>query len=287
MAADAVAGAPVFIVAPWRRCGTTLLQRAFNSSGQAVVYGENFNFMENYPAIVAGVCTNVQTKQSRTDLLRRQVLDAGEDVDGSALFPDYGTYARLMRQHFYAMARYYQQETEKYGRHLWGLKHQIRRPEAFTIFVQLMPRARYIFVYRDVVDVARSDKARFPNDYVTMNAYTILGSMWARNTNLLRGMTGPNVLHLEFSELGDADAMVEKLSAHCGVSGIRKEVFARRINVSPVIDRLEDGEQRSGYRAPVALGEQERAALIAGVRRVGGGAAARMGAAIGTPANLN
>src|SRR5262245_7763501 len=114
---------PVFIVAPWRRCGTTLLQRALNSSGSAIIYGENFVFVEQYPFMVARVNAGLERKQARTASIRRRVLSGDYDIDASALFPDFGLYAQLMRSHFYALARYYERLTHRYGRPIWGLKH--------------------------------------------------------------------------------------------------------------------------------------------------------------------
>jgi hypothetical protein len=253
--------APIFIAAPARRCGTTLLQRALNSTGRALVYGENFNFMENYPAIVAGVLTRYELRKSRTREVREQVL-AGGDIDASAMFPDYDAYGRLMREHFYRIARYYDQQTRGYGREIWGVKHQIRRLDGFATFLRLLPRARYVFVYRNVFDVARSDKARFPGDYSAPESFALLGRSWARHTEFLRRIASPSVLHLEYDDLTQRpQEVINRVEAHCHVSGIDPGVFRRRLNVSPVIDRLSEPEKQTAYREPVGLTSAELNAL--------------------------
>src|SRR5687768_5121961 len=182
--------APILIVAPTRRCGTTLLQRALNSTGKALIYGENFNFVENYPAIVAGVFRQYEQKKSRTREVREQVL-GGSDIDASAMFPDYDPYGRLMREHFYRIVRYYDEQTRGCGRELWGIKHQIRRLDGFAAFLRLLPTGRYIFVYRNVFDVARSDKARFPSDYGAPQQFALLGRQWASHSEFLRRIASP------------------------------------------------------------------------------------------------
>jgi hypothetical protein len=253
--------APIFIVAPTRRCGTTLLQRALNSTGTVLLYGENFNFIENYPAIVAGVFTHYERKKSRTLEVREQVLGGG-DIDASAMFPDYATYGRLMREHFYHMVRYYDEQTRGCGRQVWGLKHQIRRLDGFGAFLRLLPGGRYVFVYRNVFDVARSDKARFPSDYGAPQQFAVLGRSWTTHSEFMRGIATPNVLHLEYDDLTQRpQEVIARVEAHCHVSGIDPGVFRRRLNVSPVIDRLSEPEKQTAYREPVGLTSAELNAL--------------------------
>ena len=264
MAGTADQRPPVFIVAPARRCGTTLLQRAFNSSSETIIYGENFVFLEAYPALLPGVVDNLPLKKARTRDVRNQVLGGHHDVDASAMFPDYEAYARLMREHLDRLAAYYREWSEEYGRSVWGLKHQIRRADSFAAFMRFFPAARYVFVYRNVFEVARSDRARFPQDYRRPEDFAALGRNWARNLEFMRSVKGANVLHLQYAELSqDIPQLVARLEAHCGVSGIKPEVFDRRINVSPIIDALNPGEVETGYRPPAALSPAEDDALRA------------------------
>ena len=43
---------PIFVIGPTTRCGTSLLQRLLNSTGKAVVYGENFALLQTFPDII-------------------------------------------------------------------------------------------------------------------------------------------------------------------------------------------------------------------------------------------
>jgi hypothetical protein len=253
---------PVFVVAPARRCGTTLLQRALNSSGNAIIYGENFVFLEVYPAILPGIDDNLPLRKARTRDVRRQVLGGNYDIDASAMFPDYLGYAKVMRGHLDRIAEYYRLQSLDAGRPVWGLKHQIRQAESFAAFMRYQPNARYLFVYRSIFDVARSDRARFPRDYPDAQSFTRLGRTWAQNLDFMRSVRAANVLHLEYDDISrDVTGVVGKIASHCGVAGIKPEVFERRINVSPVIDRLSREETLTSYRPPAELSASEHDAL--------------------------
>lgn len=260
--AEAIEGStpapPVFVVAPTRRCGTTLLQRALNSSATAIIYGENFVFLEDYPALLPSILGNLPLRKARTREVRQQVLGGNYDIDASAMFPDYLEYAKIMRGHFHRIAEYYRARSLDYGRSVWGLKHQIRQAESFAAFMQFLPAARYVFVYRNIFDVARSDRARFPRDYSDASSFTRLGRNWVRNMEFMRSVRNPNVLHLEYADIKkDVPGLIASVERHCAVTGIRPEVFDRRINVSPVIDRLDPEETRTSYRAPAELSSAE------------------------------
>jgi hypothetical protein len=255
--------APIIVVAPAHRCGTTLLQRALNSTGVVLIYGENFQFVDNYPKILREITNNLPTRRSRTREIRERVLGGHYDVDASAMYPDYDGYVRLMVANFYRLSRFYDAQSHRHGRSMWGIKHQIFSLQGFSFFVRLLPQARYIFLYRNVFDVARSGKARFPQSYRSVENYAALGRNWSQNTQFMRSRSGNNFLHLEFAEVMDRpDEVIDRIEAHCGITGIDPAVFRHRINVSPVLDQLTEAEQQTSYRQPVALTQAELSALL-------------------------
>lgn len=254
---------PVMVVAPSRRCGTTLLQRAVNSSGQVVIYGENFNFVENYPAILKGVLHHYEIKCQNTAFARDKLLSGDYDFDASMLYPDYEAYVKMMRDNLARMYQFYESSTAGYGYEGWGLKHQIRDADAFLQFMKLFPRLRYIFVYRNIVDVARSEKARYPHQYPEPRCFAALGQRWSGNIEAMRRVAGAEIFHLEYRELAEApEQTMEKLKAFCGLDHIDPAIFERRVNVSPLLDRLSEEERETGYRRPSRLSAQDHAALL-------------------------
>ena len=224
--------------------------------------------------MVADVTTHLGRKQTITASIRRRVLSGDYNIDASSMFPDYGPYAQLMRSHFYAIAGYYKRLTLAYGRRIWGLKHQVRQAKAFSAFLQLLPRACYIFVYRNIFDIVRSDKARFPKNYPDPVSFSFVGKSWARNTTFLRKLSTFNVLHIEHDELSsDVSGVIARIESHSGITGIRPQAFATRINVSADQEQLSEIEAKTGYRSPAGLTEPELNALLSEVeepcRRLG------------------
>lgn len=254
---------PVMLVAPSRRCGTTLLQRAINSSGQIIIYGENFNFVELYPSILKGVLQSYEVKCQNTAYAREKLVAGEYDFDASMLYPDYPSYVEMMRGNLARIYQFYETSTARLGFEGWGLKHQVRDIEAFVQFMRHFPRLRYVFVYRSIVEVARSEKARYPHQYPEPRYFAALGQRWSRNVEAMRRVQGAEILHLEYREIAEApDETMERLKNFCDFDQIDAGVFARRVNVSPLLDRLSEEERETGYRPPSSLSPEDHAALL-------------------------
>jgi len=171
---ETAGGAPVIVVGPTTRCGTSLLQRALNSTRKIVIYGENFTFMHKYPDMLRGLDKHVEGKR-RNIRASRDLLLSGEDFEGSSLFPDYDNYIAALRQNFFGIARFYRSDAAALGFQRWGIKHQIRDQRSFEIVPQLMSRAVFIFIYRELLAVAKSAKARWPGDFKGPDDYRRFG----------------------------------------------------------------------------------------------------------------
>jgi hypothetical protein len=254
---------PIIIAAPTQRCGTTLIQRALNSTKQAIVYGENFHLVENIPEIVANIETNLDVKVERTTSSREQLILGRYDQDLSALYPDYGAYAALIKAKFFDLLNFYAAESVRHGFARWGVKNQITNLNGFLSLVRLVPNLTCVIVYRDIGEVIRSHKARFPRTLSTLNDYRAYGARWARNYRVLRSFRGPGCLHIEHRDLVQSpDFFIDRLEKICGISGIDRAVFTRKINVSPIIDTLTLDEAESGYRPPADLSVEEYEAVM-------------------------
>lgn len=255
---------PIIVVAPTRRCGTTLLQRALNSTGAAIIYGENFIFLESLPQFLASTRENWDVKVRNTSTARDRLLAGEYDFEASMLFPDYVAYAKVMRENIDRIYRYYEDAALGFGYDVWGIKSQIRRLSGFVEFMRIYPKAKYVFVYRNIVDAARSEKARFGHEYKGPAAWAAFAETWSQNVAAMRARQGPNFLHVEYADMAaDAAGTIAKMEAFCGVGGIRPEVFERKVNVTPVLDRLNEDEKASSYRPPAELTDAEQKALLA------------------------
>jgi hypothetical protein len=260
---DEITRPPIFIVAPSRRCGTTLLQRALNSSREMIVYGEDYRFLERYPELVKECMRHFTEKCRRTSDARERVIRGDYDFDASMLYPDYDGYVKIISSILLRLYRYYADQSTMNGFRNWGIKHNIRSTVAFAAFVELLPQIRYIFITRNVIDIAKSEKARFAAAYRSPADYAALAARWCSNMQLMRRLDGPRFLKLEYQDVVDRpDQTIETIAEFCRLTTIDRRVFLRKVNVSPVLDRLSEAERQTEYRPPLPLAQTEVAAIV-------------------------
>lgn len=257
-------GAPVIVVGPTTRCGTSLLQRALNSTRKIVIYGENFTFMHKYPDMIRGLDNHIEGKR-RNIKASRDMLLSGADFEGSSLFPDYDNYIAAIRQGFGNIARLYRTDSAALGFQRWGIKHQIRDQRSFEIVPQLMPRAQFIFIFRELLAVAKSAKARWPGDFKGPDDYRRFGDNWARNTRLAHSLASDRFMVIRYEEfIANPDPIFQKIETLTGVPGIDRSVMTRRINANPLTDR--DAKSSDDYRKPGELSAVEVDLLMSDAR---------------------
>jgi hypothetical protein len=255
---------PVLVVAPTRRCGTTLVQRLLNSSRNTIIYGENFGFTESLPGIIGSYMSRWDAKKHNADATMRQFLNGDRTLEASTLFPELGGYVKVLASGFYGALAHYDQYSRELGFTSWGIKNQIRVVGDFLHFVNLVPRARMLFIYRDLWDVAKSEKARFARDYPQPAAYRRLGAAWMNNLRAIQSLKLPNLLLLRYEELlANPGEFLPRIEAFTKVAGIDCSVLQKKVNVNPMIDRLTTEELASSYRPPAQLTDAESEALFA------------------------
>lgn len=258
-------GPPVIIVGPTTRCGTSLLQRALNSSRKIVIYGENFTFMHRYPDMLRGFDRHLVEKRRNIAESRRMLL-SGEDFEGSSLFPDYDKYADAVRQGFFNIARLYRTDAAGMGYSRWGLKHQIRDQRSFDVVPGLMKQAVFLFIYRELLAVARSAKARWPGDFKGPDDFRRFGDNWARNIRQAQSLESERFLVMRHEEfVADPESHFQRIEALTGISGIDRSVMDRRINANPLTDR-DVRNTGSAYREPDKLTDEQIELLMKDAR---------------------
>ena len=253
---------PIVIVGPTTRCGTSLLQRALNSTRKIVIYGENFTFMHKYPDMIHGFSRNLKAKRHNI-ATSREMLKSGVDFEASALFPDYDNYIETIRQGFHGIARLYRADAKALGFDRWGLKHQIRDQRTFALVPQLLPRACFIFIYRELLAVAKSAKSRWPGDFKSEADYQRFGDNWARNIRTALDLEGERFIVLRYEEfVDDPVPFLDRIETFTGITGIDRTVMTRRINANPLIDADAKGKTPDAYREPAELTERQRLLLL-------------------------
>lgn len=248
---------PVFITAPTARNGVTLLQRLLNSSRQIIVYGENQYLMEALPASVHNARGIHEQGGAEIRATRDRFLHETTEFWSSNLWPDTGAYFAQTVQAFQGFLDLYQRCSQEYGFSRWGIKH----PLAFPVFARLyalLPGVRYIYVYRDLRDVARSSKARrFVKSRADLDQ---LINTWCESVRAMQKLRAENLLILRHEDLvQDPDTWIRRISEHTQITNIDPAVMTRKFNTFR--GPAEIGCAENEYIAPAELTESETALI--------------------------
>lgn len=256
--------APILILAPTTRCGSTLLQRAINQRGQAIIYGENFVFLEQLPFLVNGAAEHFEGKVRAAAATLEEFLRGNKGMDASALFPDYEAYRRLLWGFFYQVAQFYRDQARSHGYSRWGLKHQITALAGFHHFLQIIPGYRSVTVFRDLIAVAKSMNTRWPENLQTEAQCFEIGRNWQNNLKYLLRLDRRRNLVLRYEDLATHKerwlALVEK---HLELE-VSREAFDKRVNAHSY--DLVTGRVSESYSPPTDLPESKIEALLKGAQ---------------------
>ena len=255
--------APLLIISPTPRCGSTLLQRAINQAEGAIVYGENFLFVENMPQVLFGNLRNFGHKTQVVDATLKAFLAGNKGMDASALFPDYAEYRRMLLESFYRVGDFYRAQAEACGYRRWGLKHQMQDSGKFAHFLALIPGYRSVSLYRDVVAVAQSARARWPENFGSAAQCQKFGVRWRANLRYLRSLDPAKNLLVRYEDMvgPEQPAWIAKIEAHLGVK-LSAEAFKKKVNAHLFDHRT--GTPGEVYRPPAELPGPMKRALLQG-----------------------
>lgn len=218
---------PIFLLAPVARCGSTFLQRLVASSGKAVIFGENADLTKRLPECVEEASCKIVSPQTA-------IPGSGKD------------YFAMTLRNFYRIIDFYQKVGNKTGR-AWGLKDPYSRQ--MGTLRSLLPSAKFIFLYRNLFDVARSYKAR---GWLKSKFSVIqLARDWQEEIRkgLLCG--DRNILAVRYEHLiADPEPIIAKIEDFTGLTGIKRETLKIKVN--------NPGEN---YLLPQVLTDDERQLL--------------------------
>ena len=260
---------PVIIAAPTQRCGTTLLQRAINSGKEAIIYGENFFLLEKYPYLIGGGLQNFEEKSDITEAVSKAFDSDRAGVDATALFPDYYEYSRKTIESLYLFMNHYQKHAQKNGYNIWGIKHQPNNIKGFINFLNLCPSVKLLFIYRDLLDVASSYKARWPESLSSEIDLKRFSRRWSENISAIRFYKSSNckihVLKYE-SLISDVNNHIGAVSSFLDVN-IDQNIFNEKVNAHFVLEDINDKDIKDRktdgkYIEPIELSDVEKRILI-------------------------
>jgi hypothetical protein len=251
---------PAMITAPTARNGITLLQRLLNSSRQMIVYGENKHLCELLPQMVHlahGV--HVQNGPG-IEKTRNRFLNETTEFWSSGLWPDTKMYLDLSVETFCRYIRLYQTCSERYGFKRWGIKHPFTNVAIFDRFYSLLPHGRFIYIYRNLFDVARSSKAR--KFIKTPADFGNLAQTWQESVRVVRGTRADNLLVIKYEELLEQpQEWIARIESFIGITNIDPEVMKTKYNTFR--EPAEGGYSATEYIPPESLSQEEVAILRA------------------------
>ncbi len=249
---------PVVITAPTARNGVTLIQRLLNSTRQIIVYGENAHFCQDLPLQVFRLSLVSQKAQSQFGETRRRFFNETTEFWTSNLNPDFSRYAQLLFKMFQEFVKFYQDSAESDGFSQWGIKYPFNNVESFDRFYTLVPQGRYIYIYRNLFDVARSCKAR--QFTVKLQDYENLARVWDESVKLILQKPQPNLMAIRYEDLiADSSIWLGRIEQFTDIHSIDPQVMTRKFNTfrgSPTA-----GHSVSEYIAPLQLTTEENDAL--------------------------
>lgn len=270
---------PVFVTAPTARNGVTLVQRLLNSSRRIIVYGENNHLCESLPSLAEAFCSIQATFGEQFDQAREKFLRETTEFWTSNLWPDARPFVDLGVDTFCRAVMLYERGSRECGFARWGIKHPTGSQATIRRLAQLLPSAKFVFIYRNLFDVARSAKAR---GFISTPAQcAAFAQQWQANVLPVLQQPGgglpPGRLMLIRHEslTADRDRELRRLAEFTGIEGMKPEVLDRRINTFGGGGDGRPGAEAedaaagtaSSYVEPKPLDGEERGAIGAAARQ--------------------
>lgn len=247
---------PLIVTSPIQRSGTTLLQRLLCSSSNALIYGEKsaqeLEFFLNIYAFKAQEYNYRREtyKENLERVLRGDVnewiLDLTPDIDGYLMALQKAAFAGVAFCRDYAFGR---------GRSIWGFKHPSWSAAAIKLLRKLMPKSRFIFIYRELIPCLRSAKAQYMLN--TEQELRGLCQNWINGLAYRQELgNDPSTLILDYEDLIRApEESLTTLSKFSGARDMDRSVLNHKINIW--MGQGFATQSRDGYIPPVDLTDKE------------------------------
>jgi hypothetical protein len=253
--------APVIVTSPTTRCGTTLVQRLLSASDNGFVYGEEVG--HQIRTLNGWFFGQVQHLEQNGEVLDPDFDKAlaGTLTDWRpGLSPPSRILLRAWVETFYQMPALLSDYGQAIGRPVWGFKGPSYPRDTLKAFLQVMPKAKVLYVFRNLFDVLKSAKAR--RFAVTADEVSAYCAEWARNMQEVSEIgQDERVLFIKYESLiAQRDEHVQLLEMFTGVSNIDPKVFDLKVNTY-------EGEEIYGYSPtqyiePVELTAADRATVV-------------------------
>ena len=254
--------APVIVTSPTTRCGTTLVQRVLTASANGFIYGEEVGHQIRTVTVwLIGLLRQFDRTAEGADQDFARALQ-GTLADWR---PGLTAPAEVMRsgwvETYYQLPLALAEHSRRVGRPVWGFKLPGLDRDTVKALLSLMPRARVVYLVRNLTGALSSAKARrfvsTPDDVAAFCAD------WARNVREAIDLAAdPRVLFLRYEDLiSRRQEHLDRLQAFTGAQSLDAKTFELKVNTFEGCET--DGHSPSQYIAPMALTEAERGIVMA------------------------
>ena len=145
------------------------------------------------------------------------------------------------------------------GRPIWGFKGPDYARDMLKAFLMLMPKARILYVFRDLAEALKSAKAR--RFVTTDEEVAAFCAKWATNMReVLDLRADERVLFLKYEDLiADRGRTVAGIETFTGATGLKPGVFDVKVNTFK--GDASQGFSPNQYIPPADLSAADRAAI--------------------------
>ena len=244
---------PVIVSSPTTRSGTTLLQRLLCSSDNAVVYGEVCSSdLDLYLNFFINRAMMYQFNRAKLDSSLAQFRQ-GEVNDWILdLMPDLDGYLSALGNACFAGIDYCRTAALEMNRPVWGFKYPGWTPSIFEALRQMMPGFKLIYIHRDLLECAKSEKAR--GNLPSLEEFRAFCLSWTKNLEYALSLKyQPNVLLVNYADLIEkSEESIRIIADFSGASNIKHSVLEVKVNTFK-----DTNTSGTGYVAPAELSDAE------------------------------
>ncbi len=247
---------PLIVTSPLQRSGTTLLQRLLCSAPNTLMYGERAaQELEFFLSIHAYKVQEYALRREANDRVLGRVLQGQVSDWILELTPDTDGYLRAIQDAAFAGIAYCRDFALARGRPVWGFKYPAWNPAVLRTLRRLMPRARLLFIVRDLIPALKSAKSQHMME--SPQQLTELCHNWLGGKSYIMELADdPSVLSIRYEDLIERpEATLAAISTFTGALGIDRAVLEHRINIWS--GQRFATESADGYIPPVELTNEE------------------------------
>ncbi|MBN9672423.1 sulfotransferase [Roseibium aggregatum] len=229
---------PIFVTSAAPRSGTMLLQRLISSSQNGICYGENTGErLRQICEFAHQEMVAIQEHEPRHEAEWANVFEGNYDfwMVSLDLPGEFGKHALVGAVTFYR--QHFDEATRQIDKEVWATTVPSLNFSQIVKIADLISDLKCIYMYRNVYDVIRSQKAE--NWIVNEERLVKACNRWVQNTDVIAALMKkdfqnlPSMLHVVRYEdlIENRDATIAGIEAFGGLRGIKPEVADTPVDI--------------------------------------------------------